>query len=88
MSNRDVVFQVDIQSVVVTAEELSELTQFLRNKKFMFKDYQGKGNGFAGGEYEFSLVDCGDKNRIEIKPINETLWLYLNTFGKETECKS
>jgi hypothetical protein len=39
MSNRDVVFQVDIQSVVVTAEELSELTRFLRNKKFMFKRY-------------------------------------------------
>ena len=58
---------------------------FLRNKNFLYKDYKGKGNGFAGGEYNYSLVKCDEKARVDIQPMNEAVWLYLNTFGKETE---
>ena len=40
MSN-DVVFKVDIRDVVVDANDLAELVYFLRNKKFIYKDYVG-----------------------------------------------
>lgn len=83
MSNDDAVFQVDVKDLIVTADQLAELTQFLKNKKFLYRDYRGKGSGFAGSEYEYSLVRCDEKSRIEIKPMNEAIWLYLNTFGKE-----
>ena len=85
MSNKDIVFQVDVRDLILDAEGLSALTQFLRDKQFLYRDYRGKGSGYAGTEYEYSLVKCDEKARMEIKPVNEALWLYLNTFGKETK---
>jgi aerobic-type carbon monoxide dehydrogenase small subunit (CoxS/CutS family) len=79
----DVKFQVNIQSVVLDADELAELVFFLRSKKFMHKEYVGKDKGFAGGEYDYKLVKCDEKARVDIQPVNEKIWLYLNTFGKE-----
>lgn len=84
MSN-DVVFQVDVKNLVLDKDELAGLMSFLRNKKFLYKDYKGKGNGFGGGEYDYSFVKCDEKSRVEIQPMNEAVWLYLNTFGKETK---
>ena len=85
MLNDEVVFQVSIKDVVLNADELADLTQFLRSKQFMYKDYVGKDKGFCGGEYDYKLVKCDEKSRIEITPVNENVWLYLNTFGKETK---
>ena len=82
MSN-DIKFTVRISDLIVDAEELSEIVAFLNTKKFLDKDYRGKGNGFAGSEYEYKLTNCDANGRIDIKPIPENLWLYLNTFGKE-----
>ena len=82
MSN-DVRFTVRISDLIVDAEQLSELVAFLNTKKFLDKDYRGKGHGFGGSEYEYRFVDCDANGRIEIKPIAEHLWLYLNTFGKD-----
>jgi hypothetical protein len=87
MSN-DVKFQISIKDIVLDANELADLTKFLRTKQFMYREYVGKSSGFAGSEYEYMLVKCDEKSRVEIQPVNETIWLYLNTFGKETECKS
>ena len=84
MSN-DVVFQVDIKSLVLDKDELAGLMSFLRNKKFVNRDYKGAGKGFGGGEYDYSFVRCDEKARVEIQPMNEAVWLYLNTFGKETK---
>ena len=84
MSN-DVVFKVDIRDVVVDANDLAELVYFLRNKKFIYKDYVGSGKGMDGSDYNYQLVKCNDKSRVEITPVDEGLWLYLNTFGKETK---
>lgn len=85
MSNDDVVFSVDLRSLVVNADQLADLIQYLRNKKFLSRDYKGKGSGFAGGEYDYKLVSCDEGSRIEIKPVPENIWLYLNTFGKEVK---
>ena len=85
MSNDDAVFQVDVKDLIVTADQLAELTQFLKNKKFLYRDYRGKGSGFAGTEYDFRLVSCDEGSRLEIKPVPENIWLYLNTFGKEVK---
>ena len=82
MSN-DVRFTVRISDLIVDAEQLSELVEFLNTKKFLDKNYRGKGNGFGGSEYEYGFVDCDANGRIEIKPLPENIWLYLNTFGKD-----
>ena len=84
MSN-DVRFTVRISDLIVDAEQLSELISVLNSKPFLDKDYKGKGNGFAGSEYDYKLTTCDATGRIEIKPLPETIWLYLNTFGKETK---
>lgn len=83
MSNESVVFQVDIKGLVMDASDLQALTHFLRSKKFLYRDYRGTGKGFAGTEYDFRLVSCDEGSRLEIKPVPENIWLYLNTFGKE-----
>jgi hypothetical protein len=80
----DVKFQISIKDIVLDANELADLTKFLRTKQFMYKDYVGKGSGFAGTEYDYKLIKCDEKSRVEIHPVNETIWLYLNTVGKET----
>lgn len=85
MSNDDVPFVVSLSNVVLNKDELAELTSFLRSKKFLYRDYKGTGKGFDGGEYDFSFVRCDEKARVEISPINEAVWLYLNTFGKEVK---
>jgi hypothetical protein len=85
MSNDDVPFVISVSNVVLNKDELAELMSFLRNKKFFYREYKGKDKGFDGGEYDFSFVRCDEKSRVEIMPINEPIWLYLNTFGKETK---
>jgi hypothetical protein len=85
MSNDDVPFLISVSNVVLNKDELAELMSFLRSKQFLYRDYQGTGKGFAGGEYDFSFVKCDEKSRVEISPVNEALWLYLKTFGKETK---
>jgi len=84
MSN-DARFTVNIRDLIVDAEQLTELITLLNSKPFLDKDYKGKSQGFAGGEYDYRLVDCDANGRIEIKPIPEKVWLYLNTFGKGTK---
>jgi hypothetical protein len=88
MLNDDVPFLISVSNVVLDKDELAELMSFLRSKKFLYRDYKGTGKGFDGGEYDFSFVRCDEKSRVEIMPINESIYLYLNTFGKETKCKS
>lgn len=83
MLNDDVPFVVTMTNAVLNKDELAELVAFLRSKKFLHRDYKGSNKGFAGGDYDFSFVKCDEKNKIEIMPINEPVWLYLNTFGKE-----
>lgn len=78
-------FTVHVKDLIVDAEQLTELIAFLNSKQFLDRDYKGKGNGFAGGEYDYRLVDCDANGRVEIKPIPEKVWLYLNTFGKEVK---
>ena len=85
MSNDDVPFFVSLSNVVLNKDELAELMYFLRSKKFLYREYKGTGKGFDGGEYDFSLVKCDEKSRVEISPVNDTIWFYLNTFGKETK---
>jgi hypothetical protein len=87
MSNDDVPFIISVSNVVLDKDELAELMSFLRSKKFLYREFQGSNKGFNGGEYDFSFVKCDEKSRVEISPVNEALWLYLNTFGKETKCK-
>lgn len=81
----DVKFQINIKDLVVDAHELAELVRFLRNKKFVYREYKGMGKGYLGDEYAFELVGYDEKTRLEITPMNDALWLYLNTFGKEIE---
>lgn len=76
-------FTVHIKDLIVDAEQLAEIVSILSNHKFMDKDYRGKGNGFAGSEYDYKLTTCDANGRIDIRPIPEAVWLYLNTFGKE-----
>lgn len=83
MSNDEVVFQVDVKGLVLDKDELAGLMSFLRNKKFVHRDYKGAGKGFGGSEYDYSFVRCDEKAKVEIMPMNEAVWLYLNTFGKE-----
>lgn len=85
MSNDDVRFRVELKDLVLTADELADLVQFLRNKKFIYRDYVGQGKGYLGDEYNYVFTTHDDKNRCEITPMNDALWLYLNTFGKETK---
>jgi hypothetical protein len=85
MLNEDTPFVISVANVVLNKDELAELVYFLRSKKFLYREYVGKDKGFDGGEYDFSFVKCDEKSRVEISPINDTIWLYLNTFGKETE---
>jgi hypothetical protein len=85
MSNDDVPFIISVSNVVLDKDELAELMSFLRSKKFLYREFQGSNKGFNGGEYDFSFVKCDEKSRVEISPVNEALWLYLNTFGKETK---
>ena len=84
MSN-EVRFTVAIKDLIVDAEQLSELMYVLNSRRFLSRDYKGKGNGFAGGDMDYKLVTCDTGSRIEIKPVPENLWLYVNTFGKETK---
>jgi hypothetical protein len=84
MSN-EAKFTVQLRDLIVDAEQLTELIAFLNSKQFLDKDYKGRGQGFAGSEYDYKLVDCDANGRVEIKPIPEKVWLYLNTFGKETK---
>ena len=79
----DVQFRVELKDLVLNADELAELVRFLRGKKFIFRDYVGKGHGYLGEEYNYCFVGHDERNRFEITPMNEALWLYLNTFGKE-----
>lgn len=51
----------------------------------MHREYKGSGKGFGGEEYDYKLVKCDEHSRMEIKPVNEAVWLYLNTFGKEVK---
>ncbi len=81
----DTRFTVNLRDLVVNAEQLSELVSILNDKQFLEKDYKGKGNGFAGSEYDYKLTDCDATGCITIKPIPEKIWLYLNTFGKEVK---
>jgi hypothetical protein len=83
MLNDDVPFVVNVNNIVLNKDELAELVSFLRSKKFLHKDYKGGNKGFAGGDYDFSFVKCDEKNKVEIAPINEPVYLYLTTFGKE-----
>ena len=85
MSNDDVMFQVNIRSLLVDAEGLAELTRLLKSKQFLSRDYKGKGNGFNGHEYDYKLVSCEYDSQVEIRPLPDNLWLFLNTFGKETK---
>jgi hypothetical protein len=85
MSNDNVPFVISVANVVLDKDELAELMSFLRNKKFLYKEYKGNDKGFAGGEYDYSFVRCDEKSRVEIMPINEPIYLYLTTFGKETK---
>lgn len=82
MSN-DVAFKVSLDGLVVNKDELAELVAFVRNKSFLHREYAGKDKGFAGGEWDYVLVRCDEKSRMEITPVPENIWLYLNTFGKE-----
>ena len=84
MSN-EVRFTVAIKDLIVDAEQLSELMYVLNSRQFLDRDYKGKSNRFDGGEYDYKLVGCDATGRIDIKPIPEKVWLYLNTFGKETK---
>lgn len=81
----DAFFTVNVRDLVVSAEELPALMGLLKHNKFLHRDYRGKGNGLGGGEYDYKLVRCDEHSRIEIKPVNEAVWLYLNTFGKEVK---
>lgn len=83
MLNEDVKFQVNIKDIVLDVNEMAELVAFVRGKQFMYKDYVGKERGFNNTEYDYKLVKCDEKSRIDIQPVNETIWLYLNTFGKD-----
>lgn len=84
MSNDEVRFRVELKDLVLTASELADLVQFLRDKKFIFRDYVGSGKGYLGEEYNYKFVGHDERNRCEITPMNDALWLYLNTFGKES----
>jgi hypothetical protein len=83
MLNDEVRFRVELKDLVLTASELADLVQFLRDKKFIFRDYVGSGKGYLGEEYNYKFVGHDERNRCEITPMNDALWLYLNTFGKE-----
>jgi hypothetical protein len=83
MSNDDVPFVISVSNAVLNKDELAELMSFLRNKKFLHREYKGSNKGFGDGEYDFSFVRCDEKSRVEIAPVNEAVWLYLTTFGKE-----
>lgn len=83
MSSRRV--QVDIRDLLLTDSEVGELLEFLHDKKFLYRDYVGKDKGFAGSEYDYSFVKAHEKSRVEMRPMDEAIWLYLNTFGKEVK---
>jgi hypothetical protein len=85
MSNNDIPFVVTVTNAVLNKDELAELVAFLRSKNFLHREYKGSDKGFAGGDYDFSFVKCDEKNKVEIMPINEPVYLYLTTFGKETK---
>jgi hypothetical protein len=85
MSNDDVPFLISVSNVVLNKDELAELMSFFLSKNFLHREYKCSDKGFAGGEYDFSFVKCDEKNKVEIMPINEPVYLYLTTFGKETK---
>jgi hypothetical protein len=83
MLNSDAPFVVSVTNAVLNKDELAELVSFLRSKQFLHKEYKGSNKGFGGGDYAFSFVKCDEKSKVEIMPINEPVYLYLTTFGKE-----
>ena len=82
-SKGDAMFTVDVSELVVSAEDLPALMAVLKHHKYLYRDYQGKGKGFAGGEYNYSYANHTRGDRIKVKPMDEAVWLYLETFGKE-----
>lgn len=81
----DAYFTVDVADLVVSAEQLPALMAVLKHNKFLLKEYEGKGKGFAGGDYIYKYVNHTERDKIKVKPIDDAVWLYLNTFGKETK---
>lgn len=79
----DAFFTVDVTDLVVSAEELPALMAVLKHNKFLIRDYEGKGKGFAGGDYTYKYANHTERERIKVRPIDDAVWLYLNTFGKE-----
>lgn len=79
------VFLVDVSDLVVSAEDLPAIMAVLKHQKFLNRKYVGGNNGFAGGDYEYRYVTHAERDSIKIKPIEDSIWLYLNTFGKETK---
>lgn len=76
-------FTVDVSDLVVSAEDLPNLMAVLKHSKYILKDYQGKGKGFAGGEYDYKYVSHTERDKIKVKPMDDAVWLYLETFGKQ-----
>lgn len=81
----DAFFTVNVRDLVVSAEELPALMGLLKHNKFLHRDYRGKGNGLGGGEYDYRYAKHNEYDQIVIKPIEDAIWLYLNTFGKEVK---
>lgn len=82
-SEGDAMFTVDVSDLVVSAEDLPKIMAVLKHNKFLLKEYQGKGQGFAGTEYTYKFINHAEREKIKVKPIDDAIWLYLNTFGKE-----
>lgn len=76
-------FTVDVSDLVISADELPALMAVLKHNKFLLRDYAGKGKGFGGGEYDYKYVSHIERDKIKIKPMDDAVWLYLETFGKE-----
>lgn len=81
----DAFFTVDVADLVVSAEELPALMAVLKHNKFLLKEYEGKGKGFAGGDYNYKYITHAERDKIRVKPMEDAVWLYLNTFGKEVK---
>jgi hypothetical protein len=76
-------FTVSVEDLVVSAEDLPALMAILKHNKYLHREYQGKGKGFAGNEYSYSYASHTRGDKIKVKPMDDALWLYLETFGKE-----
>jgi hypothetical protein len=73
--------EIELNGLLVTPEELSSLLEYLNGKEFLCKKYIGGNKGYLGGEYGYLLG--GVSTRVNIRPVDEALYLYLKTFGKQ-----